>query len=149
MRPARGDWATEARQRVPTRSVTVLHHPSSASVIRRQLLADLAGSGCGAEFAYDAAAVATELIGNAVRHAGPLPGGVLMVEWCAHRDGLEIRVTDGGSPSTPLLRRVPPESISGRGLTIVASLAGQWGVAPDEQGRCVWAWLGQLTRVAS
>ncbi|MGH3647482.1 MAG: ATP-binding protein [Micromonosporaceae bacterium] len=125
------------------------HHPSSASVIRRQLLADLAVSGCGPEFADDSAAVATELIGNAVRHARPLPGGVLAVAWRMQREGLEIRVTDGGSPKTPLQRRVPPESLNGRGLAIVASLAGRWGVAPDERGRCVWAWLGMLSRVAS
>lgn len=149
MRPARGDGATETRERVPARSVTVLHHPSSASVVRRQLLADLAVSGYGVEFTDDAAAVATELIGNAVRHARPLPGGVLQVQWRAHLEGLEIRVTDGGAPTVPRLRRVPPDSISGRGLAIVASLAAQWGVAPDGRGRCVWAWLGQLTRVAS
>ncbi|MGH3735427.1 MAG: ATP-binding protein [Micromonosporaceae bacterium] len=129
--------------------MTVLHHPSSASLIRRQLLADLAGTDGDPEFAADAAAVATELVGNAVRHARPLPGGVLTVDWRAQLGGLEIRVTDGGSPKTPLMRRVPPESISGRGLAIVATLAAQWGVAPDDRGRCVWAWLGQLTRAAS
>ncbi|MGH3716374.1 MAG: ATP-binding protein [Micromonosporaceae bacterium] len=125
------------------------HHPSSAALVRRQLISDLTTSGCRTEFADDAAVVASELVGNAVRHARPLPGGELAVSWRTAPDGLEIRVIDGGSPQAPMLRRMPPESVNGRGLVIVSTLAAQWGVAPDTRGRCVWAWLGHLSRVAS
>jgi hypothetical protein len=131
------------------RRVTVLHHPSSAAVIRRNLADDLAAElpgyahRFGPDFPDDVAAVATELVGNAVRHARPLAGGVIMVEWRAYPDSIEIRVTDGGSAHIPVMRRVAPDSLEGRGLTIVASLSARWGVSPGDVGRCVWAWLGQ------
>lgn len=133
------------------RQLTVPHHPSSARVVRRQLTADLAGFAgrLSPDLIDDAAAVATELMGNAVRHAAPLPGGVIVVDWQTYSDGLEIRVTDGGSAKVPVMRVVTPEAVGGRGLAIVATLATRWGVAPVERGRCVWAWLGEASQVAS
>jgi anti-sigma regulatory factor (Ser/Thr protein kinase) len=129
----------------------VPHHASSAGLVRRQLTADLCAQTCGlnTDFVADAAAVATELVGNAVRHAAPLPGGVITVEWHGYSDGAEIRVTDGGSAQVPVMRVVTPEAVGGRGLAIVATLATRWGVAPVERGRCVWAWLGAASQVAS
>src|SRR5919198_3837791 len=136
--------------------ISVLHHPSSAAVVRRNLTTDLATElphyehRFGPDFADDVAAVATELVGNAVRHARPLPGGVIMVEWRAYPEGVEIRVTDGGSAHVPALRQVNPESLDGRGLAIVASLSDRWGFAPNGTGRSVWAWLGRApSRVAT
>jgi anti-sigma regulatory factor (Ser/Thr protein kinase) len=164
VRPPRGDWAAgEPWQRVPyglrpgvagprlRRSVTVLHHPSSAAQIRRELAADLSGHAAGfpPELLDDAAAVVTELVGNAVRHAQPLDGDMISVDWQAYRHGLEIAVTDGGSPQVPTMRVVGPEAVHGRGLAIVATLAAQWGVTTHDRGRCVWAWLGQASQVAS
>ncbi len=164
MRPPRGDWAGgEPWQRVShslqpgvvgmglRRSVTVRHHPSSAAEVRRELAADLSGYAGGfvPELADDAAAVVTELVGNAIRHARPLDGDVITVEWQAYQHGLQIWVTDGGSPQVPTMRWVSPESVHGRGLAIVATLSAHWGVATDERGRCVWAWLGQASQVAS
>jgi anti-sigma regulatory factor (Ser/Thr protein kinase) len=115
------------------------------------LAADLDDQTCGlsSDFIGDAAAVATELVGNAVRHAAPQPGDVITVEWHRYPDGLEIRVTDGGSAQVPMMRVVNPEAVGGRGLAIVATLATRWGVAPAERGRCVWAWLGEASQVAS
>jgi anti-sigma regulatory factor (Ser/Thr protein kinase) len=89
----------------------------------------------------DAAAVAAELVGNAVRHAAPLPGGVVRVVWrTVAGGGVEIRVTDGGAAAAPQICQVTPDSISGRGLTIVEALATRWGVENDGAGgQCVWA----------
>jgi anti-sigma regulatory factor (Ser/Thr protein kinase) len=133
------------------RRLTVPHHASSARLVRRELTSDLSDQTCGGDvdFVGVAAAVATELVGNAVRHAAPLPGGVITVEWQRYPDGLEIRVTDGGSAQVPMMRAVNPEAVGGRGLAIVATLATRWGVAPAERGRCVWAWLGEASQVAS
>ncbi len=160
MRPARGDRAGDSplpHFRMPStagsvqRRLTVPHHASSARLVRRELTSDLSDQTCGvnADFVGDAAAVATELVGNAVRHAAALPGGVITVEWQRYPDGLEIRVTDGGSAQVPVMRVVNPEAVGGRGLAIVATLATRWGVAPAERGRCVWAWLGEASQVAS
>ncbi|HEX2417493.1 MAG TPA: ATP-binding protein [Micromonosporaceae bacterium] len=161
MRPGRGDRAGDGPQPYfgasstadvsAQRRLTVPHHASSARLVRRELAADLDEQACGlsSDLIDDAAAVATELVGNAVRHAAPLPGGVITVDWYRHSDGLEIRVTDGGSAEVPMMRVVTPEAVGGRGLAIVATLATRWGVAPAERGRCVWAWLGEASQVAS
>ena len=91
----------------------------------------------------DAVAIAAELVGNAVRHAAPLPGDVIRVAWrLLDDDTLEIRVDRRRlGRSGPELRVAAPEAIDGRGLTIVAALATGWGVERDGLGQCVWATL--------
>ena len=119
--------------------VVVPHHPRGAHVARHRL-ADELRSLVSADRLADAAAIAAELVGNAVRHAAPLPGDVIRVAWrLLASGGLEIRVTDGGSPAGPQLRVAEPEAVDGRGLTIVAALADHWGVERDGFGQCVWA----------
>lgn len=119
--------------------VVVPHHPRGAHVARHRL-ADELESLVGADRLADAAAIAAELVGNAVRHAAPLPGDVIRVAWRLLASGdLEIRVTDGGSPAGPQMRVAGPDAIDGRGLTIVAALADRWGVERDGLGQCVWA----------
>jgi len=83
------------------RMVTVRHAPASAGRVRRQLGADLAGAGVPAAVISDATLVVSELVGNAVRYAAPLPGGVLEVTWALHPDHLRLRVCDGGGVSVP------------------------------------------------
>jgi anti-sigma regulatory factor (Ser/Thr protein kinase) len=119
--------------------VVVPHHPRGAHVARHRLAEELK-SLVSADRLADAAAIAAELVGNAVRHAAPLPGDVIRVAWRLLATGdLEIRVTDGGSPSGPQVRPAGPEAVDGRGLTIVAALADRWGVERDGLGQCVWA----------
>jgi anti-sigma regulatory factor (Ser/Thr protein kinase) len=119
--------------------VVVPHHPRGAHVARHRL-ADELKSLVSPDRLADAAAIAAELVGNAVRHAAPLPGDVIRVAWRLLASGdLEIRVTDGGSPAGPQLRVAGPDAIDGRGLTIVAALADRWGVERDGLGQCVWA----------
>jgi two-component sensor histidine kinase len=93
--------------------------------------------------AADCVAVSAELLGNAVRHALPLPGGVIHLTWRVDRgsDGprVHLRVTDGGSALTPTRRAADPDAVDGRGLAIVAALALRWGVDRDGAGSCVWA----------
>jgi anti-sigma regulatory factor (Ser/Thr protein kinase) len=119
--------------------VVVPHHPRGAHVARHRLANELR-SLVSADRLADAAAIAAELVGNAVRHAAPLPGDVVRVAWRLLASGdLEIRVTDGGSPAGPQMRVVAPDAVDGRGLTIVAALADRWGVERDGLGQCVWA----------
>ena len=119
--------------------VVVPHHPRGAHVARHRL-ADELKSLVSADRLADAAAIAAELVGNAVRHAAPLPGDVIRVAWRLLASGdLEIRVTDGGSPGGPQMRMAGPDAVDGRGLTIVAALADRWGVERDGLGQCVWA----------
>jgi anti-sigma regulatory factor (Ser/Thr protein kinase) len=121
--------------------VVVPHRPRGARVARHRLAAALAGL-VDPEHLTDAMAVAAELVGNAVRHAAPLPGGVVRVAWRLLRGGrVLIRVSDGGSPTTPKIRPPSPDSVDGRGLAIVSALSSRWGVEADGTGRCVWAEL--------
>jgi anti-sigma regulatory factor (Ser/Thr protein kinase) len=119
--------------------VVVPHRPEGARLARHRLAAALTER-LPAGVLSDVVAVAAELIGNAVRHAAPLPGGVVRVAWRLSPVGVvEIRVTDGGAGDGPTERVADPEAPDGRGLTIVSALADIWGVDRDGLGQCVWA----------
>jgi anti-sigma regulatory factor (Ser/Thr protein kinase) len=118
--------------------VVVPHHAEGARRARHRLAASLVGVMPAMTLA-DAVAVTAELVGNSVRHASPLPGGVVRVAWRLLPGGIEIRVTDGGAPTPPTERQVGSESPDGRGLAIVSALADGWGVDQDGLGQCVWA----------
>lgn len=125
--------------------VTVLHEAPSAGEVRRALTEDLTRRGLPADVVDDAALLASELVGNAVRHAYPLPGGVLRVGWDVEDDRVVLRVTDGGGRQAPHVRDAGPRDVRGRGLAIVDSLAEDWGVDRYENGvgpvSTVWAAL--------
>jgi len=59
-------------------SMVVPHHAGGARQARQRLAAELHGLIPSALLA-DCIAVAAELLGNAVRHAAPLPGGVIRI----------------------------------------------------------------------
>lgn len=126
--------------------VVVPHHARGAGLARHRLATELAGE-VAPGLLSDAIAVTAELVGNAVRHADPLPGGVVRVAWRLRRsprdgaDVVEVRVTDGGAGSLPRVRHAAPDAVDGRGLTIVAALADRWGVERDGLGQSVWAEL--------
>lgn len=129
--------------------VVIPHHPRGARIARQRLTAELHGTVHPALLA-DAVAVMAELVGNAVRHASPLPGGVVRVAWrlrpagsepAVDRDTVEVRVTDGGADGKPRIRAIPTDAIDGRGLSIVAALSDRWGVDRDGLGQSVWAEL--------
>jgi anti-sigma regulatory factor (Ser/Thr protein kinase) len=133
----------------PASLIVVDHDPHGARVARQRLAADLAELGelIPAALVADAISVSAELLGNAVRHAAPLPGGVMHLSWRVERSGgiarIHLRVTDGGSALVPTRRVADPDAIDGRGLAIVAALALRWGVDRDGAGCCVWADLSQ------
>lgn len=120
--------------------VVVPHHARGAQLARHRLSSELAKL-VPPHLLADAIAVVAELVGNAVRHAQPLPGGVVRVAWRLRPGGLEVRVTDGGAGDPPQARAVGPDAVDGRGLTIVSALADRWGVDRDGLGQCVWAEL--------
>lgn len=127
------------------RTIVVPHHVQGARIARHRLAAELATI-VGPELLADAVAVVAELVGNAIRHARPLPGDVIQVSWWVRAgqgwERLHLRVTDGGGdPQRPRQRKVGPDATDGRGLTIVAALAQAWGVERDDLGQSVWAEL--------
>ena len=107
----------------------------SASLVRRELREWLEDKGFQGETIDDARVVVSELVGNSVRHAMPLPVNDIVVSWCVDNGDLVISVSDGGSQSTtPHHVDAPDSAISGRGLSIVEALAERWWVE-DNRGR--------------
>ncbi len=122
--------------------VRIPHHPRGAGVARAQLQAELS-SVVEPDMLADAVTVIAELVGNAVRHGKPLPGDVVRVAWRVRRAddgmGVTVTVTDGGSDDQPVVRRLTPDSLDGRGLAIVEALSASWGCERDGLGQTVWA----------
>jgi anti-sigma regulatory factor (Ser/Thr protein kinase) len=126
-------------------TLTVRHAPASAGQVRRHLADDLARQGMPGGVVENAALLVSELVGNSVRYAHPLPGGVLRVHWFLDSDRLVLRVTDGGGWDRPRRREAGPRDTRGRGLAIVDAMAADWGVErkSDTGGdpTTVWATL--------
>ncbi|WP_189265502.1 SpoIIE family protein phosphatase [Streptomyces fuscichromogenes] len=76
--------------------------------------------------------VASELVGNVVRHAkGPVRLRLLL------STTLMCEVSDG-SLTTPRVRRASDTDEGGRGLQLVAALCQRWGTRYTEAGKCIW-----------
>lgn len=131
-----------ARTYVSSNVLRVRHEAAAVSAARRRVRRELADEPLPEPLLDDVEVVLSELMGNAVRHARPIAGGVLLVGWRMADDELTIRVTDGGSGQRIEPREASPLSDSGRGLHIVERLVTAWGVT-DHAGslRTVWAVL--------
>ncbi len=86
------------------------------------------------DLADDGALVLSELVSNAVLHGGGCTG----IEIEAVDGGLRIEVRDA-SRVPPILGRPSEESLTGRGLRLVASIAAAWGADGEAGGKVVWA----------
>lgn len=88
----------------------------------------------------NAVVVVSELVSNAVEHAGT----ELDVTVTRRPHGLRLSVRD--RKSDPPLVMAPADVAGvaqrGRGLAVVAALARSWGYEPAEDGKSVWALVG-------
>lgn len=121
----------------------VQHTPASAALVRDRVAESLRNVGIADADVFDATILASELVANAVRHAPPLPSGELRVEWTLSGSRFEISVTDGGAVEELNALTVAPWEISGRGLSIVAAIADDWGLRAGDEHTTVWA-IGTL-----
>jgi len=112
---------------------------SSVGVARRHLVSDLIEAGASASAVTDAALVISELLSNALQHAGPLPGSSIRVGWDLDADSVRLSVSDGGGPTRPEPGEPTLTTTGGRGLRIVARLSRRWGTLCDDDGTTVWA----------
>lgn len=90
----------------------------------------------------DAALVVTELVSNAVRHAGP--PFELQVD-CGH-DELHLQVRDGDPSGLTASNARQDEEAGqdeegGRGLALICALTSSWGFESEATGKSVWARL--------
>lgn len=119
------------QRQLPSRAVSV-----SAA---RELVAEVLHTTPYADLVDDARLAVSELVTNALVHAGTVIGLVVR----ADDHGVLVEVHDG-NPQLPLVRRRAREAGTGRGLHMVESLADEWGIAPDgERGKAVWFRLGR------
>ncbi|MFD4393555.1 ATP-binding protein [Kitasatospora sp. NPDC058478] len=117
-------WA----QRLPLRA-----HPGAAADARAFTAEFLADVGDPLLVA-DAVLLVSELVGNALRHAGE-PGTLLLIRATGR---LRIEVSDA-SPRPPLPRPPhPPDESGGLGLFLLSRLTLRWGWHPSGTGKTVW-----------
>ncbi len=134
------------RARDGTRTLRLPHGMSSVRDLRHILVTDLRSRGVSGPVIQEAESVISELFVNAVHHAGALADGCVRVHWKVKSGAVEVEVRDGGGTSTPRPTRPSPWAHRGRGLRIVRSLAHEWGVQAERNGRTVWAALGGPSR---
>ena len=106
--------------------------PSSAGEARRLLRDALPGE--ASEEAVDAAALAlSEIVTNALVHAGtPMRLRVILAP-----SSVRVELADG-SVHLPLPRDYSRAAGTGRGLHMVTEVVDQWGAHHDEDGKVVW-----------
>lgn len=106
--------------------------PRSAAAARQFLKQEL-GELYEDSLRDDALLLTSELVANAVLHAHT--GVELSV--VTGMDTIHVEVADG-SATVPQQRSPDVEDIGGRGLALVAALAGDWGVRLAPPGKVVW-----------
>jgi hypothetical protein len=76
--------------------------------------------------------VASELVGNVVRHArGPITLRLL-------RGRTLICEVADASPAMPRIRRAADTDENGRGLQLIAAVTSRWGAHYTGSGKCIW-----------
>jgi len=120
----------------------------SAAAARRDVARALSEAGVSAALFDDVQIVVSELVANAIRHAGT--DFELTVQLADDR--LRVEVFDADT-RPPVFVAADPEATSGRGLVIVAAFAGTWGFETTERqgmtGKTVWDEFRQVGDGAS
>jgi anti-sigma regulatory factor (Ser/Thr protein kinase) len=115
-----------------TAKTTLPPEPISARACRRFLLSALEEWDAD-QFADDAVLLLSELVTNAVLHAGTEIEVTIQLD----DDVLRVEVRDG-DPRLPTVRHYSLLSGTGRGLALVAQTARSWDVEPLPSGKRVW-----------
>lgn len=100
----------------------------------RRFATEIVAASALAELGLDVELVVSELVTNAVLHAGlPVHLGVTVG---ADAVRIEVRDTSRALPVRPLRS---DDAMTGRGLALVGALTRQWGVDAVDDGKIVWA----------
>jgi len=114
-------------------SLSIPFSAESAGRVREALESWLDHRGSAPRVVDDARLNATELVGNAVRHASPLGNGTVLVRWEEQDSALALSVCDGGGATEPEQVEAAPYDVDGRGLVIVDALSSKWWVEHTSQ----------------
>jgi anti-sigma regulatory factor (Ser/Thr protein kinase) len=85
----------------------------------------------------DAELITSELVTNAIAHAG----GVVELRLAALPNSIRISVLDHDMNAIPHMAVERGLQVGGRGLSIVAQVASDWGYELTPDGKEVWAEL--------
>jgi CheY-like chemotaxis protein len=114
-------------------SLTLDHDRRSPSAARHFVSATLVAWGC-TNVTDEALLVTSELVTNAIVHAGSAPE--LFLRFSGTALHIEVRDVSAASP-TP--NDASPSDLGGRGLAMVDRMAAAWGVTPTPNGgKAVW-----------
>ena len=97
----------------------------------------LLGDRLGEEDLFDVSVLVSELVTNAVRHAGMGEHDTIVVHLAVAPDVLRVEVCDRGPGFDPPAVPRSRAGGGGNGLVLLARMSSDWGVASDD-GTCVW-----------
>ncbi len=126
------DRSRESRQLRP--------HPSSVAEARRAVRAAFSGSSLDLDLVDTAELCVSELVTNAVVHAGT----DIDVTVQLYEGGARVEVLDR-SAHLPVPRHYASLAATGRGLLMVDQLVTRWGVASSADSKTVWFEVGAVS----
>jgi anti-sigma regulatory factor (Ser/Thr protein kinase) len=121
-------------------SLTLPSDKHSAPMARFCIRAALAHHNLGG-FGVDAEMVTSELVTNAIEHAGAATLGLEVVH-LGDSGMIAVIVTDS-SADPPVRCDLADDTEHGRGLHIVEALSAKWGWRPEGPGKAVYAILAR------
>jgi anti-sigma regulatory factor (Ser/Thr protein kinase) len=86
----------------------------------------------------DVLLLVTELVTNAVRHAGVGPDESLQVDLWRWTRRVRVEVADPGAGPAHVSPRPGSNGVGGWGLVLVDRIAARWGVESGPSRHCVW-----------
>ena len=110
--------------------------PASVSAARRALLA--ANGGLPSTVRDDVLLLLTELVSNAVRHAGAGVGQAVRVELQQWARMIAVAVFDEGTRFAAEAPHPKRDRSGGWGLFLIDRIADRWGITPTSSGTCAW-----------
>jgi anti-sigma regulatory factor (Ser/Thr protein kinase) len=122
----------------------VLEGGSGAPRRARHEIAEHLNGELGSERTEDAVLLVGELVTNSVLHAATGAAHEIVLELIIGVDDVRVVVTDGGSPTVPMIQPVDPTRPGGRGLFLVDTLSDRWGMMREgSQETQVWFEMGR------
>jgi anti-sigma regulatory factor (Ser/Thr protein kinase) len=110
---------------------TVLEGGASAPRVARHEITEHLDGELGSERTLDAVLLVGELVTNSVLHAAVGAAHEIVLELIIGIDDVRVVVTDGGSPTIPMIRPLDPNRAGGRGLFLVDTLSDRWGMTRE------------------
>lgn len=130
---AKGSWqpsaVVELKEELP--------NAANGAPAARHAIREAAGQLLGEEEIEVVEILTTELVTNAVAHAGTGPEDAVVLHLAVAPERIRVEVCDGGPGFAPEDFGRPRAGPGGFGLVMVDRAASRWGVAGDD-GNCVW-----------